>query len=202
MKNDIKEQIEQLLIVIVSGILAYFFPLATKFLNINSETILAGFDIAFFSTLLNIIWLKIQTQLHKKMMKIEISIKSSEQESNKVYFSNETTVVDITVFIEVTGRKLKCKNNLILKCPESYVLQINRNVSYIEEIETSEIYEIDINKMMEKSSDFDIHLNRKIPFSISLEDHNKGDEDDLKFEKEQVWGRVSIESKKIELIQK
>lgn len=204
MKSDIKKQIEQLVIVIISGVLAYFFPLATKFINIKSDTILAGFDIAIFNTLLNVLWLGVQYQLQKKMMKIEMSIKSIEQESSELHLTNESVgeTIDIVASIIVKGKKRSCKKKLLLKCPDSYILQINKKYPYITEKKTSEIYEIDLNKMLEKSPEIDLDVTRQVYFSLSLEDYNKGDIDSLKFEKEKNWGWLNIESKKIKLAQK
>ena len=42
MKDNIKKQLIQLVVVISSGICAYFFPIASKFLNIQSDKYITG----------------------------------------------------------------------------------------------------------------------------------------------------------------
>lgn len=208
MKDSIKKQLIQLTIVILSGIGAYCFPIASKFLNIQSDRILIGFDIAIFNTIISILTSIIQNFFMKKMMNVTVSVKSSSQESNKLYISNndvdEEKMIDVVVNIDVDGQKRSCKKNIIIKCPNSYILQLEKrkNVTFIKEVITSEEYEIDLNEMLSKSPEFDIDISREVHFSLLLEEHNKGNKDELKFEKEKKWGLISINSNGLKLIQK
>ncbi|NSS90375.1 hypothetical protein HRG38_11740 [Enterococcus faecalis] len=208
MKDNIKKQLIQLVVVISSGICAYFFPIASKFLNIQSDKILIGFDIAIFNTCISILLAVIQDFFMKKMMNVTVSVKSGSQESNKLYISNddvdEEKTIDVVVNIDVSGKKRFCKKNIMIKCPTSYILQLEKrkNVSFIKEITTSEEYEIDLNEMLSKSPEFDISFSREIHFSLLLEEHNRGNKDELRFEREKNWGLISINSNGLKLIQK
>lgn len=208
MWDNIKKQLKQLFVVIFSGLCAYFLPLATIFFNIKSDKILTGFDIAFFSTITNILLSLLQDCFGKKMMHVAVSVKSESQDSNELYITNcdvdETKVFDVVVNIDVNGKKRSCKKNIIIKCPSSYVLQLEKkkNVTFVTEVKTSEEYEIDLNEMLSKSPDFDISISREVHFSLLLEEHSKGNADELRFEREKKWGLININSSGLKLIQK
>lgn len=66
----------------------------------------------------------------KKKMNVTVSVKSGSQESNKLYISNddvdEEKTIDVVVNIDVSGKKRFCKKNIMIKCPTSYILQLEK----------------------------------------------------------------------------
>lgn len=210
MWSEIRGQILKLLIIIASGILAYCIPIASylNLFNIQSEKILTGFDIAIFNTLLSILVALIKHLLDKNRMNVRISIKSTSQESDTLYLNDEVVdnqeMIDVAVNIDVSGKKRLCKKKLIIKCPDSYVLQLEKRKksSFIKELKTSEQYELDLDKMLMNSPEKKLSFSREVHFSLLLEDHNKGDIDEIKFEKERTFGFITIESSGLELIQR
>lgn len=116
-KNEIRSQFTKLLIVIVSGVCAYFFPITSKYIlfNIQSEKILAGFDIAIFNTVISVIVAIIRHEFSKRRMKVRITIKSSDQESGKLYLNNtvveEEKMIDVAMNIDVSGKKDHAKKS-------------------------------------------------------------------------------------------
>lgn len=109
MKSEIKKYLVQLTVVILSGILSYYFPLAINYTKIKSDKILNGFDIATFSTILNITVSYIRYIYYKFIMKVNVDIISVAQESSELYYSEndvkEIVSYDIILKIHVTGRK-------------------------------------------------------------------------------------------------
>lgn len=209
-KIEIKSQFIKFIIVIASGVCAYFCPIASKYVlfNIQSEKILAGFDIAFFNTVISIIVAIVKHILSKRRMKVRITIKSSDQESGKLYLNNtvveEEKMIDVAMNIDVSGKKRLCKKKLIVKCPDTYILQLEKrkNSSFIKEVITSEQYELDLDKMLMNSPEQNLSFSREVHFSLLLEEHNQGNKDVIKFEKERSFGFITIDSVGLELIQK
>jgi len=206
MRNEISKQVKQLIIILGAGICAFFFPIATLFLNITSDKILIGFDIAIYNALIGIVLAILSHWFKKKRLIIKVSVKSATQEASRLILNQEDEgrIIDIIVYISVTGTKRHYKKPLYFICPESYVLQrINKKESsYLQEVENSTKYKIDINKMLLKCPNSDIAIVREIKFSLSLEEYNNGNIDYLKVENEKMFGVVRIESKGLELLQK
>lgn len=209
-KIEIRSQFIKFVIVIASGVCAYFCPIASKYVlfNIQSEKILAGFDIAFFNTIFSILLALSMHALSKNRMKVRVVIKSSDQESGRLYLNNsmvdEEQMIDVAVNVDVSGKKRLCKKKLIIKCPDSYILQLEKrkNSSFIKEVITSELYELDLDEMLMNSPEQDLSFSREVHFSLLLEEHNQGNKDVIKFEKERSFGFVTIDSVGLELIQK
>lgn len=206
MKNKFVKQIVQVVIVILSGICAYKIPIATKYFNINSEKILTGFDIAIFNTILNIIWETIYEFYRNRRMIVEIRFEFENQNSNSLvlYENDENKAFGIKMIINISGKKRRYGKKLTLVCPDSFLLQIQKknNSVFIKEVEASEKYELDINKLVEKSSIDSIQLSREIRFTLSMEEHNKGNIDTIGLIKSNDFGIVSIKSEKMKIIQK
>ncbi|EOS7828499.1 hypothetical protein EWX99_RS10040, partial [Enterococcus hirae] len=114
--------------------------------------------------------------------------------------------LEIKANIKIEGKKRKCPL-ISLKAPDCYLLQVqnNKSSSFVKEISTSEEYEIDINKILQKSPKEGISITREIKFILLLEEHNKGNNDYLVCEKESGWkclGMTNIDSKRLQLLQK
>ncbi|MFI3728897.1 hypothetical protein [Vagococcus fluvialis] len=207
---EIRSQFIKFVIVIASGVCAYFCPIASKYVlfNIQSEKILAGFDIAFFNTIFSILLALTKHALSKNRMKVRVVIKSSDQESGRLYLNNsmvdEEKMIDVAVNVDVSGKKRLCKKKLIIKCPDSYILQLEKrkNSSFIKEVITSERYELDLDEMLMNSPEQNLSFSREVHFSLLLEEHNQGNKDVIKFEKERSFGFITIDSVGLELIQK
>ncbi|EOS8017563.1 hypothetical protein DW630_RS03025, partial [Enterococcus hirae] len=154
MKNEIFKQIKQLIIVIISGVCSYFIPIAHFFVNIPDTKILTGFDIAIFSFIGNSLFSAIDYFYKKNKLMIRISIEAIEQESDKLilYDKDIDKQLEIKANIKIEGKKRKCPL-ISLKVPDCYLLQVqnNKSSSFVKEISTSEEYEIDINKILQKS---------------------------------------------------
>lgn len=206
MKTELKKNVIKLIGVLIAGILAYFFPLATMFIKIDSEKILTGFDIAIFNTIVSIIFSGIQYLWVHLKMHVNLYIKAEEQESSELYLykkdADNQEQYDVVLNIVVTGKRRQNKKTLRVRCPELYVLQLSKHYSFIKEIKTSEEYEIDLENMLGRSTENNISISREVRFTLVLEEHNKGNTDNLIVEKKYWPGFIDVHSKGLKLIQK
>lgn len=194
-KDELCKLFTQLIVTIGSLIASYFLPISNHFFKISSKEVLQGIDIAIYSLIISAIIIGISYFWLHLVMKVEISIKEDLQESSNLYFVEDDVdrndsngkVKAIRLCIEVSGKKRKNSNILKLTCPDSYLLDLvkstehkqDKSYKFIKEVKASEVYEIDLNEMLEKNLDKRVSATRNIDFMLLLEEYHKGNKDEI-----------------------
>ncbi|HFI0351741.1 TPA: hypothetical protein ACGOZT_001390 [Streptococcus suis] len=182
MKN-IKNSLMNLILVITSGFLAYKIPLSAHILKINSDKILNGFDIAIYTTFFSIIMEALRYFFDKKQMKVTISIIERQQDTSRLVLRPESELenVELLLKISVSGVNRKGKSKLVMKLPNYFTLQVSRGASNF--ISTGDdAIELDLSKMTEPLSKKNLSIKREVEFNLSLDIHNVGNLDSIKFD--------------------
>ncbi|MBO0469487.1 hypothetical protein JZO66_02935 [Enterococcus sp. DIV0242_7C1] len=204
MGSEVLKQVKVLFIMIGSCICAYKFPLATIFLNITDQKVLASLDIGFYNFVFSVIFALVFNFVSNHLLHIDVNISYPNQETNKIVFSESDLEksMDIEMKIVAKGKVRKTYKSITLVCPESYMIQLHENSSrkFISIDSGGSNYELDINKMISRYKK-DVSTVKTIKLSLVLEEYHKGDKDYLVLEKPIWLGFVSIKKNKLELKQ-
>lgn len=204
MGSEVLKQVKVLLLMVGSCICAYKFPLATIFLNIADQKVLASLDIGFYNFIFSVIFALVFNFVNNRLLHIDVNISYPNQETNKIVFSESDLEksMDIEMKIEAKGKVRKTYKSITLVCPESYMIQLHENSSrsFISIAPDGSNYVLDINKMISRYKK-EVSSVRAIKLTLVLEEYNKGDKDYLVIEKPIWLGFVSIKKNKLELKQ-
>lgn len=208
-KSEVKKTLFQLVVLILSGLFAFWLPIATHCFKIGSEKVLTTIDFGIFNAIFTLLGIFFRWIYTKFLMIVSIHLEAADQETKKLYLSDSDVEKqkqhDVVLHIKITGKKKKFKKLLRVRCPESYLFQLSKSsYSFVKEIKNSEEYEIDLEKLLSRNSGKEVNLSRDVHFSLLLEEHNAGSKDEIKVEnKTNYWfGFISFQSDGLKLIQK
>lgn len=119
----------------------------------------------------------------KKQMKVTISIIERQQDTSRLVLRPESALenVELLLKISVSGVNRKGKSKLVMKLPNYFTLQVSRGASNF--ISTGDdAIELDLSKMTEPLSKKNLSIKREVEFNLSLDIHNVGNLDSIKFD--------------------
>lgn len=179
MNEKIKTMLLNLFLMILSGFLANNLPISIYIFKINSPKILNSFDIAFYTTLFSIL-IEI---INKQRMKVKLSLIARQQENQKLIVRPDmvTSNIEVLIKINITGSTRKPYSKLVTKFPDYFTLQLSRGHSNFINIVENRI-EIDLLKLTTTVQQKNVSFEREVEFNISLDSHNVGNSDYIKFD--------------------
>lgn len=75
MGSEVLKQVKILLLMVDSCICAYKFPLATTFLNIADQKVLASLDIGFYNFIFSVIFALVFNFINNRLLHIDTNVK-------------------------------------------------------------------------------------------------------------------------------
>ena len=183
MNEKIKTMLLNLFLMILSGFLANNLPISIYIFKINSPKILNSFDIAFYTTLFSILIEIINEIINKQRMKVKLSLIARQQENQKLIVRPDmvTSNIEVLIKINITGSTRKPYSKLVTKFPDYFTLQLSRGHSNFINIVENRI-EMDLLKLTTTVQQKNVSFEREVEFNISLDSHNVGNSDYIKFD--------------------